>query len=536
MADRGTHSSGGDEPDLPVLSGDCDKALVQQASRKAIWRLLAVWSLVVFTTKIDRGNVSFASSALMEKLSLSNTQYGEAAGAFYITYMVFQLPGQWLARRLGIRRCISLLLASWMIITLATAFVQTKWQLTFCRLLLGASEAGTFPIFYMHLSKYLLQSDFNMAWAIGGPGVSGLSSILAGPVAAVFLAMPSTGGLDQWQWLLIGEGIGAGLVGVVVFFCLPDSPETDTAFTEEERAALLKAKAREHSASDSPSHHQRPTGQLQQPERRNFFLNWKAWYLSVLAFAFTMPGSAFSFFAPLMVKHLLGSSAATAAALNTLPYAMEVPMLLLHGQALKRLPRHARLWQALLPIGAAVSFNAAFAVASRSSAQVTALLLLSLTQALVSVPVLNIDTLPSAYAQEIGSASGTYALINTVRSSSVFIASVWFGWLTDRFSDTEALGIMLPVTMVPSAALFVGWFFINGDGPRALGLLGMPCWPSLPLVNEKASNRKPCRSREPVRLSSDEADRDQEARVALVERAPTAIDDSAASRGINKAR
>ena len=246
-----------------------------------------------------------------------------------------------------------------------------------------------------------------------------------------------------------------------------------------------------------------------------------------------MPGSAFSFFAPLMVKHLLGSSAATAAALNTLPYAMEVPMLLLHGQALKRLPRHARLWQALLPIGAAVSFNAAFAVASRSSAQVAALLLLSLTQALVSVPVLNIDTLPSAYAQEIGSASGTYALINTVRSSSVFIASVWFGWLTDRFNETEALGIMLPVTMVPTAGMFVGWFFINGDGPRALGLLGMPCWPSLP---PKASNRKPCGGRGLPSLSSDAAaDGDQEAMVALVERGSPATG-SAASRGITKAR
>eukprot|EP00873_Tetraselmis_striata_P002395 jgi/Tetstr1/422659/TSEL_001286.t1 len=443
-----------------------------RASRRAMWHLLPVWALVVLTTKVDRGNISFVAGELMARLEMSNAQFGQAAGLFFLTYMAFQLPSLWVARRMGMRRWTTALLLSWAAITSVTAFVTSTLQLSMLRLALGAAEAGTFAMMYAHLDSYLLQADFSLAWAIVAPGTSAVSSLVAGPLAAAFLASTPPFGLQPWQWLLVGEGLLAASIGAVVWATMLESPETDTCFSDEERRALLEAKAREGRAKGEP-----PAAKGAPPLGSEapwaFLAAWKPWYLCALAFLHAVPVNAFLLFLPLIIRKLLSSTEAAAAALNALPCAIDASLALGYGQLLKALPREARLGLGLVPLAIGVVLVPALAsTVANGTGSMWSLVALSLMQGAMHTPMLNIDTLPTAFCREFANISDIYALINMARSAASYAGTVAFGALTDHYgSSVAALCVLLPASFIPTAALFAGWFYLNGVGQRAARML-----------------------------------------------------------------
>ena len=497
---RATHQcvmavKGALSPRLPTCPGQ--DALHSLASNKAKWKLIAVWSFVVVITKLDRGNLSFSASAVMSKLGMNNTKFGEVAGYFYVTYAIFQYPSQWAAKKVGIRLWMTMLLLSWCLICSATAFVTSQWQLAVCRLLLGAAEAGTFPTLYMHLDSYLLQHDLTSAWSILSKGMAAASALIAGPIAACFLSMQAPPYMEPYQWLMVTEGLAAAVIAGIVYFFLPDSPECTTAFTEEERQSLIDAKARE--SKETAMQKSKKDGDY------SVLLSWPAWYMAITALLLSVPTTGFEYFTPLIVKGLLSTTAATAAALNSIPWGMEVVLALLHGETLRRLPRHTRLWQFLFLASACLLLTVAFVAAGRSQDGPGALILLSLLQAAHGTAGLNMDTLPSAYRHVLpdSDAAGAYALINTVRSVSGVIGGVLFGALADSYSGIVALAVTVPVGILPASALFAAFFAFNGDGFRACGVgidqlfRKQPVYGRLGATDPSADEEDPSRGRPP---------------------------------------
>jgi MFS family permease len=360
------------------------------------------------------------------------------------------------------------LLLMWSAITAVTAFVTSQWQLSATRLALGAAEAGTFAMLYAHLDSYLVQADFSLAWAIAAPGVSAVSSLVAGPLAAGFLAARPPFGLAPWQWLLVGEAVLAAAVGAVVFCVMLDSPESDSIFTDEERRCLVEAKARDSRANKE----REPGAKGSQPAdtQWGFLMAWKPWFLATLSFTHVLPVGAYVLFVPLIIKRLLGRSEAAAAALNAIPCAIDAACAFGYGAMLKRLPREARLWMALAPLGVAMLLAPALAsTVMDGQGSMWSLVALSFIQGAMHTPMLNIDTLPTAFCREFSNTSDIYALINMARSAASYVGTVAFGALTDRYSSSvTALCIMLPSAFIPTAAMFTAWFFLNGVGGPAL--------------------------------------------------------------------
>ena len=72
--------------------------------RKVAWRLIPFLSLAYMINALDRFNVSIAALTMNRELGLSATTYGLAAGAFFWSYVLFQLPASTILTRLGARR------------------------------------------------------------------------------------------------------------------------------------------------------------------------------------------------------------------------------------------------------------------------------------------------------------------------------------------------------------------------------------------------------------------------------------------------
>src|SRR5271154_7618375 len=78
------------------------------AMRKVALRFLPLLGLCYTINVLDRFNVSVAALTMNKALGLSATTYGLGAGAFFWSYVLFQMPANAALSRVGARRWITL--------------------------------------------------------------------------------------------------------------------------------------------------------------------------------------------------------------------------------------------------------------------------------------------------------------------------------------------------------------------------------------------------------------------------------------------
>src|SRR4051812_29205845 len=82
------------------------------------WLVLAAVCTVYFITYVDRVNISLAAPAIQRELQLSPSEMGIIFAAFSVSYAALQIPGGWLADRIGPRRALTAMGLLWSLATL----------------------------------------------------------------------------------------------------------------------------------------------------------------------------------------------------------------------------------------------------------------------------------------------------------------------------------------------------------------------------------------------------------------------------------
>src|SRR5215472_1770199 len=193
-----------------------------RARRRVAFRLLPFVFLLYVVNYIDRVNVSFANLRMSADLDFSDRVYGLGVGIFYLTYVLFEIPGALLVERWSARKWIARIMISWGLVTILTGFVQTAGQFYAARFLLGMAESSFFPGIVVYLTHWFPQRERCRSLAclyIAVPAASLIGSPLAGWILGVhWWSMPG------WRWLFFLEGIPAIALGVVTIFYLTDKP------------------------------------------------------------------------------------------------------------------------------------------------------------------------------------------------------------------------------------------------------------------------------------------------------------------------
>lgn len=123
--------------------------------------------------------------------------------------------------------------------------------------------------------------------------------------------MNMTSGLSAWRWLLILEGLPSIISGFVVYFILPDYPETAKWLSEKERAMASDRLKIEGSHGH--------TGHMTWKDAKETLTDWRLYGHYAVYFGISAPFSSLSLFTPtitaglgysglraqLMVRHLL---------------------------------------------------------------------------------------------------------------------------------------------------------------------------------------------------------------------------------------
>src|SRR5262249_31109530 len=223
-----------------------------RARRRVASRLLPFVFLIYVVNYIDRVNVSFANLRMSADLGFSDRVYGLGVGMFYLTYVLFEIPGAIIVEQWSSRKWIARIMISWGLVTILTGFVHSAGQFYAARFFLGLAEASFFPGMIVYLTHWFRARDRCRAIAcfyIAIPTASLIGSPLAGWLLGVHWWQ-----LAGWRWLFILEGIPAILLGIITIFYLTDWPSQAHWLPVEERKWLsgqleseLQAKKTTHS-------------------------------------------------------------------------------------------------------------------------------------------------------------------------------------------------------------------------------------------------------------------------------------------------
>ena len=199
----------------------------QKLYSKITWRLIPLLFVCYIIAYIDRINVGFAKLQLREVLGVDDaifgSVYGLGAGLFFIGYFLFEIPSNLILARVGARIWIARIMIIWGFVAASMMVIHSTTMFYVMRFILGVAEAGFYPGIILYLTYWYPARERARIIAMFATGAV-IAGILGSPVSGAILGMEGCAGLAGWQWLFLLEGIPAVVLGVVVFFVLPNGP------------------------------------------------------------------------------------------------------------------------------------------------------------------------------------------------------------------------------------------------------------------------------------------------------------------------
>jgi MFS transporter, ACS family, tartrate transporter len=388
--------------------------LEKRAIRRLTLRLIPFMFVLYIVAYLDRVNVGFAALQMNAELQLSHAAFGFGSGIFFIGYFLFEIPSNLILHKVGARVWIARIMISWGVIASAMMFVSGAKSFYALRFLLGFAEAGFFPGMILYLTywfphKYLAR---NVALFMTATALAG---VIGGPVSGALLDMHGMWGLSGWQWLFLLEGIPAVLLGIAVFFYLPERPEKSAWFPPEEKDWLRERLEREH---------QEKTGKQEQG-LLYVIRSGRVWVLCLIYFTLIVAMYGIALWMPLMLSSITGFSNLLVGVVSIIPYLAATVFMVIIGISSDRTGER-RLHMA----GSLALAAVGFLLSAFTGSPVWSVVCLVIAAAGVWGALGPFWAFAGSFLGGVGAAGG-FALINSVGNLGGFMGPSLMGFLRD---------------------------------------------------------------------------------------------------------
>jgi len=210
------------------------------------WLRIIPVALIMYTISyVDRTNITLALepkiSSMMRDLFMDDRMKGQAAGIFFIGYVLLQVPGGYLANHWSAKKFISLCLVFWGLCAVGCGLARNFVQFEAMRFLLGVAESGVLPATTVLLANWFPKEErarANGYWSLCQP----FAVIASAPITGKLL------GWYGWQTMLMLEGALPFLWLPIWWFCISDHPREAKWISPEEREYLETTLSREVAA------------------------------------------------------------------------------------------------------------------------------------------------------------------------------------------------------------------------------------------------------------------------------------------------
>lgn len=383
---------------------------------------------------IDRFNVSFAALRMKADLGFSDSIYGFGASLFFVTYVLFEIPGAIVAERWSVRKWTARIMLSWGVITILTAYIQNAREFYLARLLLGTAEASFFPGIIIYLTRWFAAKDRARAIAIfytASPISAFVGSALAGWLLPIHWI-----GLSGWRWLFVVEGVPAVLLGAITLFYLTDHPTEAGWLPASERAAITGVLAGESAARAKHG----SLGFRAAVTDSRLLLIMTGYFFYILAFVTN------TLWMPTFLQRLSNLPPAAVARFVMFPAIAGVAGLLLNSWFADRSGEHK--WHAVIPMIAGGGCYLAIGIFAGNFAAVVALFTLFYLFATSAFP--SIWAMPTMFLSET-TAAAAFGLINSIGQTGGFFGPSIVGFLNDKTHSIHSSLTFIACSMLASA-------------------------------------------------------------------------------------
>ncbi|GAB7346466.1 hypothetical protein MBLNU457_5157t1 [Dothideomycetes sp. NU457] len=287
--------------------------------RRQDLRIVPLSAGIYLLCYLDRSNIGNAKTLnsdkkhdLLSQTHMTNYQYTLALMIFLIAYALFEVPSNYMLKKIRPSRWIAFLMLSWGACTMGLGGSKNFATVTVIRFLLGVFEAGLFPglVYYLTFWYRPEERAFRVAVILASATLAGA---FGGAIAFGVGHMDGSGGLSAWRWLFILEGIPSLLSAVLVWFLLPDYPESAAWLSPEEKA-LASARLAKHGSSGTAK-------SLTWADAKATLLDWRLWGHYAIYFGISAPFSSLSLFTPTITAGL-GFKNLEAQLMTVPPYAV----------------------------------------------------------------------------------------------------------------------------------------------------------------------------------------------------------------------
>ncbi|KAK4057779.1 hypothetical protein OIO90_000998 [Microbotryomycetes sp. JL221] len=224
-----------------------DTEAEKRLSRKIDLHIVPIVAMLYLWCFIDRANIGNARIAGMEKdLKMAGYDYNVALSAFYVTYIVFEIPSNLCAKWIGPGKWLPILTIGFGVLSLATAFVQSFGALVAVRALLGVFECGLLPGIAYYLSRWYRRDElvFRLSLYLT---TAPLAGAFGGLLASGLIKAKPIGVIHTWRHIFVWEGVITTVIGILGYIFLTDRPSVARWLTPEEKA-LAEARIKSENA------------------------------------------------------------------------------------------------------------------------------------------------------------------------------------------------------------------------------------------------------------------------------------------------
>lgn len=435
------------------MLADAGDAVRTTTIRKLHRRLLPFLMACFLVAYVDRSNISVAALTMNADLGLTTATYGVAAGLFFVTYTLFEIPSNLALARVGARRWIARIMVSWGVVAALMCLVRAPWQLYGMRLLLGAAEAGFTPGVIYYLSLWYPARERGRAMSIFYIGAT-LASVVGLPLSGALLGLDGVAGLAGWRWLFLAEGVPAIVLGVVVFVFLPETPGRAAWLNADEKAWLGRSLAAEAGGPAVTDPHD------WKPALRSA----RVWALAIFWLLQAFGTIGVTLFLPLIVKGLSGGSNFAVGLLSALPFLLACVLMYLNGRSSDRTGERAlHLGLPLLASGVLLA-GSVWTAEAGSTLGAYGLLVLAVGLNWASTPVFWAATTDQLTG--LAAAAGI-ALINAVAQFAGMGLPPLIGRIKDATGSYDASVLLIAAALAAGGLLGLGLAGPRQRAPRA---------------------------------------------------------------------
>ena len=194
------------------------------------WIALLLFAVVIINY-MDRIALSLASKSIAIEFSFSPIQMGYLFSAFLWTYVLCLIPFGFFAEQIGAKRMLGSGIAIWSVATAATASTFGFASILGARLVMGASEATTYPACGRVVRDWFPEKERGMVTTLFNGG--GSAGPAVGAVAAAAL-------ISSFGWRVAFVVLGAvGFVWLAVWQVWYGEPEKVAWLAVEERSKIV---------------------------------------------------------------------------------------------------------------------------------------------------------------------------------------------------------------------------------------------------------------------------------------------------------